>query len=416
MLSTIVIAVVVICGCPAESMVFGKNETVASTNNIGKVPDIAIDSQGTIHIVSQYHNDLKIHLHSGTPGSWTAQTTLSGNKAYWPVVEVDSNDAVHIAYHYATTEKDVKYMTNASGSWTWPPSILNGYGGWGSEMVIDANDDIFIPNVAPGLSKIQLTKVMGSGQGLTARPIYDISPMLPDGLTMNWRTGTISGTPTEALANTTFTVTVTALGTTTTSTFTLFITGEPGVFAYEDIEANNQTFIITATPSFSNISTSGTVTSWAISPDVPSGLSFGTSNGSIWGAPTVEQIKISYTVWANNTAGSSSTTVNITIGPEAPGPFEYNPENNIWTNNTEVHLAPNFVNITTGNGTTWTVTSTIFTPYPSSNDGICFAEEVDGVLYLAGSVSGSSGLFGYGLQTTLLGASAPLLHQAVTRT
>ena len=61
-------------------------------------------------------------------------------------------------------------------------------------------------------------------------------------------------------------MTVTALGTITTSTFTLFITGEPGVFAYDDIEANNQTFIITATPSFTNISTSGTVTSWAISP------------------------------------------------------------------------------------------------------------------------------------------------------
>ena len=158
---------------------------------------------------------------------------------------------------------------------------------------------------------------MGSGQGLTARPIYDISPMLPDGLTMNYN-GTISGTPTEALANTTFTVTVTALGTITTSTFTLFITGEPGVFAYDDIEANNQTFIITATPSFTNISTSGTVTSWASSPDVPSGLSFGTSNGSIWGAPTVEQIKISYTVWANNTAGSSSTTVNITVVQRYP--------------------------------------------------------------------------------------------------
>ena len=140
-----------------------QNETVASTNNIGKVPDIAVDSQGMIHIVSQYNNDLKIHLHSGTPGSWTAQTTLSGNKAYWPVVGVDSNDAVHISYHYATTEKDVKYMTNAGGSWTWPPSILNGYGGWGSEMVIDANDDIFIPNVNSGVIKDSTDQSHGFG-------------------------------------------------------------------------------------------------------------------------------------------------------------------------------------------------------------------------------------------------------------
>ena len=40
--------------------------------------------------------------------------------------------------------------------------------------------------------------------------------MLPDGLKMNWRNGTISGTPTQSLDNTTYTVTVTALGVTTT--------------------------------------------------------------------------------------------------------------------------------------------------------------------------------------------------------
>ncbi|MGB2340946.1 MAG: putative Ig domain-containing protein, partial [Candidatus Poseidoniaceae archaeon] len=333
-----------------------QNETVASTLNIGKDPDIAIDSQGTIHIVSQYANDLKIHLHSGTPGSWTAQTTLSGGKAYWPVVGIDSNDAVHISYHYALTYKDVMYMTNASGSWS-TPSIIDGYGGWGSEMVIDANDDIFIPNVAPGLSEIQLITVKGSGQGLTVRPLYDISPMLPDGLSMNWRNGTISGTPTQALANTTFMVTVTALGITTTGTFTLYVTGEPGIIAYNDIHATNQTVITTATPTFTNNSTSGTTTSWAISPSLPSGLSFGTSNGSIWGTPTLEQIKTSYTVWANNTAGSSSTTINITIGPAAPGDFEYIPEDNVLFNNSYAHLAPSFVNITTGNGTTWQVGS-----------------------------------------------------------
>ena len=135
-----------------------------------------------------------LYLHSGTPGSWTENTGLGGAYAYWPVVGVDSNDAVHISYHLSWTYKDVMYMTNASGSWS-TPSKVEEYGGWGSVMVIDANDDIFIPNIHPSSGtyddELQLTTVQGSGQGLTARPIFDISPMLPDGLVMNWRNGTI---------------------------------------------------------------------------------------------------------------------------------------------------------------------------------------------------------------------------------
>ena len=276
-----------------------QNETVASTLNIGNDPDIAIDSQGTIHIVSQYLNTKRIYLHSGTPGSWTEQTGLSGGNAHWPVVSVDSNDAVHISYHFGNTQKDVMYMTNASGSWS-TASMIEGYGGWGSEMVIDANDDIFIPNVAPGITEIQLTTVKGSGQGLTARPTYDIAPMLPDGLIMNWRNGTISGTPTEALANTTFTVTVTALGaTTTTGTFTLYI-------------------------------------------------------------------------------------------PDAPGPFEYNPENNTLTKNTEVHLAPQFLNQTTGNGSAWRVAD-INSGSTGSDPGKGMSIVVGNVLYF-GADDGSNGI------------------------
>ena len=331
-----------------------QNETVASTNNIGKDPDITIDSQGTIYIVSQYTTDLKIHLHSGTPGSWTAQTGLSGGKAYWPVVGVDSNDAVHISYHYGLNAKDVMYMTNASGSWS-TASNINEWGGWGSEIIIDANDDIFIPNIAVGPKKVQLTTVEGSGQGLTARPIYDISPMLPDGLTMNWRNGTISGTPTEVFANTTFTVTVAALGTTTTATFTLYVTGAPGVIAYSDISGTKGTTITSVIPSITTNGTTGSVTSWAINASLPSGLTFETSNGTIWGTPTVVVSGEVFTIWANNSVGSKSTTINITVNEQAPGPFEYNPENNTLTNNSEVHLAPQFITQTTGNGSTWRV-------------------------------------------------------------
>ncbi|WP_338172814.1 putative Ig domain-containing protein [Candidatus Poseidonia alphae] len=310
-----------------------QNETVASTLNIGNDPDITIDSQGTIHIVSQYLNNKRIYLHSGTPGSWTEQTGLSGGNAHYPVVSVDSNDAVHISYHFGNTQKDVMYMTNASGSWS-TASMIEGYGGWGSEMAIDDNDDIFIANLAVGIwNELQLTTVKGSGQGLTVRPIYDISPMLPDGLTMNWRNGTVSGTPTEALANTTFTVTVTALGTTTTSAFTLFITGAPGAIAYSDISGTKGTAITPVTPAITTNGTTGSVTSWAISPALPSGLSFGTSNGTIWGTPTVVVSGDVFTIWANNSVGSKSTTVNITVNDEAPD-ISYNPDWFVLTNNT----------------------------------------------------------------------------------
>ena len=171
---------------------------------------------------------------------------------------------------------------------------------------------------------------------------------------------------------------------------------------------------------------------WAINASLPSGVSFGTNNGTIYGTPTELWTQTSYMVWANNSGGSSvaylnitvndeapvisySTTditgtidvalvhtsdqprvvapsprgrylpsrlcvplqlkqrlhqrntehppdsnpihdlgqqsggssvayVNVTINDVAPGPFEYNPENNTWTNNTEVHLAPQFIN------------------------------------------------------------------------
>ena len=125
------------------------------------------------------------------------------------------------------------YMTNASGSWSTPIAVDNNWGGWGSDMVIDQNDDLFIAHAGADVNGLiydylKVTTVQGTGQGLTPRPIFTISPPLPDGLNMNWRSGTITGTPTEVHANTTHTVTVTALGLTTTASFTLLITGAPG--------------------------------------------------------------------------------------------------------------------------------------------------------------------------------------------
>ena len=51
--------------------------------------------------------------------------------------------------------------------------------------------------------------------------------------------------------------------------------------------------------------TGGAVTSWAINASLPSGVSFGTNNGTIYGTPTELWTQTSYMVWANNSGGST---------------------------------------------------------------------------------------------------------------
>ena len=85
------------------------------------------------------------------------------------------------------------------------------------------------------------------------------------------------------------------------------------VYASHDLVLEKGTAMATATPAISG----GSVTQWEIDPAVPSGLSFGSTNGSIWGAPSVLQTSaVKYTVWANNSGGTASTEVNITINDQ----------------------------------------------------------------------------------------------------
>ena len=54
----------------------------------------------------------------------------------------------------------------------------------------------------------------------------------------------------------------------------------------------------------------GVITSWEISATLPTGLNFGTDNGTIWGHELwLQTTATTYTIWANNSGGSSSATV-----------------------------------------------------------------------------------------------------------
>ena len=63
----------------------------------------------------------------------------------------------------------------------------------------------------------------------------------------------------------------------------------------------------------------GDITSWAINDSVlPTGLNFGTTNGTFWGTPTALWPSTAYTVWANNSGGSVTATVTFGVIDQLP--------------------------------------------------------------------------------------------------
>ena len=66
------------------------------------------------------------------------------------------------------------------------------------------------------------------------------------------------------------------------------------------------------------ITGAGEITSWEINATLPDGLSFGATNGTIWGTPTELWTTTAYMVWANNSGGSSVAYLNITVVDELP--------------------------------------------------------------------------------------------------
>jgi gliding motility-associated-like protein len=81
------------------------------------------------------------------------------------------------------------------------------------------------------------------------------------------------------------------------------------------------TAISSLTPTISG----GAVISYSISPSLPTGLMFNTSNGVISGTPIVLSVGTDYTVIAINSGGSVSTKVNITVNDVAPIGLSYSP-------------------------------------------------------------------------------------------
>lgn len=164
---------------------------------------------------------------------------------------------------------------------------------------------------------------------------WSISPALPSGLVFN--NGVISGISTVTTFNISYTISATNAGGTGTATVTIQINPvKPSIsYAGSPFTFTVGSTIVPVLPTNSG----GPISSFSVSPALPSSLTLSTSTGQISGVPLASQTATSYNIMAQNAGGSSTAPISITIIPPAVSPpnISYSPSSQIGTINVPIN-------------------------------------------------------------------------------
>ncbi|MBI5409459.1 MAG: putative metal-binding motif-containing protein [Nitrospirae bacterium] len=131
---------------------------------------IAIDSNNKVHISYYDSTNGGLKYATNASGAWIAYA-LDSTKRYvgrYASIAIDSNDRVHISYSssdYSLGRGDLKYATNASGSWL-TYTIDSTGGGYHTSIAVDSNNKVHISHGAYTLSTLKYT-TNASGSWLT---------------------------------------------------------------------------------------------------------------------------------------------------------------------------------------------------------------------------------------------------------
>ncbi len=162
-----------------------------------------------------------------------------------------------------------------------------------------------------------LTLPVASGAGIT----YSLTPALPAGLAFTPATRVLSGTPTTAMAATTFTYTATNSAGSAMLTFTLTVAPVAPVaptFAAGTVIANQILTVGVAMPAIELPMATGTGITYSLTPALPAGLTFTAATRLLSGTPTTAMAATTFTYTATNSAGNAQLTFTLTVDPVAP--------------------------------------------------------------------------------------------------
>jgi hypothetical protein len=140
---------------------------------------------------------------------------------------------------------------------------------------------------------------------------YSIVPTLPNGLFFNTTTGRITGTPVSVTPATTYTITAYGPGGTGSAVVTLSTTTKAPTVRYPDIVV----LPIGLEAMITRESSTGLITSYSITPELPAGLMFNTTTGRISGTPMAISSATDYTITATGPGGMAREIIKIaTVG------------------------------------------------------------------------------------------------------
>ncbi len=363
---------------------------------------IALDSNDYPHvftasITGQYNNYRHVNYYSHDGSSWSGGNitpAISSSQQPRPDIFIDDNDVISTVYH----DQSNGNLFTGTGSTTYGYSIspalpsgltfsqstgtisgvstvqmnrtmftitANNSGG-SSTAYINITVDDRAPSFTYNPANLTLTNNTVSNDlplvptvlsGADAPTDWVLIGTLPAGLNFGTNNGTIWGTATELWTTTNYTVYGNNTGGSFNASINITVNDQMPTLSYSP--ANLTLYNNTASsdlPLNATLTGPGEITSWTIAPDLPNGLTFEPSNGTIWGIPTQRLTTTQFTVWANNSGGSTTASLNITVLHEAPM-FTYSSYNLTLVNNTAMAtLSPT---ITGGEITSWAIEEAI---------------------------------------------------------